>query len=500
MLLKSNTLLQSGKYRIIRVLGQGGFGITYLAEHSILDKLVAIKEFFPKDFCWRDEDTSTLQIYRPNQIELVEKLKRRFIKEAKNIAKLDHPGIIKIHDIFEENDTAYYVMDYIDGINLNEMVKHQGPLPEKKAVEYICKVGEALCYIHDRKMTHFDVKPANIIIRKDNDSPILIDFGQSKQYDKDNESTSTLLQGVSQGYSPIEMYTHGTVSEFSPQTDIYSLGATLLFLITGKTPPSASIIAMEGLNLPYYISQPVSKTVQLAMQVKKSERFMNLQIFLTTLQLINKTSITPKIINLTNEFKKFTDSSKNIKKISAKKFTQNNDNNHIFEHSKLIFGLLFSLIFIIIGILGIIISQCQRSYTPLVSPADSDSIEVVEIIEVVVDSIAPAAADSVSAVNQYHPEYIENYNSVGKFTGEVHWNGYENTPNGYGAIDYYENDSDNREYYQGYFSNGLREGKGTLKWKNGEYYYGTWHNDKWLDGTIYYPDGNTRKIIDGILQ
>ncbi|MDE6026561.1 MAG: serine/threonine protein kinase [Muribaculaceae bacterium] len=247
MQLKTNSRLQSGKYRIIRVLGQGGFGITYLAENILLGKKVAIKEFFPKDFCGRD-NTSHLTLGTQNNAETVSKLKHRFLKEAQNISKLNHSGIVHIHDVFEENNTAYYVMDYIEGENLNEMVKRNGPLPEDKAVSYIKKVGEALDYIHSRNMTHFDVKPANIVVRKADDQPILIDFGLSKQYDSQGDATSTLMQGVSQGYSPLELYNYGSVSSFSPQTDVYSLAATLYFLVSGKTPPTPSEIMENGLK------------------------------------------------------------------------------------------------------------------------------------------------------------------------------------------------------------------------------------------------------------
>ena len=277
MNLKENTTLQSGKYRIIRVLGQGGFGITYLAEHTLLDKLVAIKEFFPKDFCGRAGDTSALHIYSPNQKELVDKLKRRFMKEAKNIAKLDHPGIIKIHDIFEENNTAYYVMDYVEGENLSQIVKRKGPIPTREAISYFKKIGEALSYVHSNKMTHFDVKPANIIINKKNSNPVLIDFGFSKQFDKNNEATSTLLQGVSHGFSAIEMYSTDLIDSFSPQTDVYSLGAILLFLLTGKVPPSASEIANRGLKIPSYVNTYCSNTIKRAMEVKQEKREMNIK-------------------------------------------------------------------------------------------------------------------------------------------------------------------------------------------------------------------------------
>ena len=271
MQLKTNSRLQSGKYRIIRVLGQGGFGITYHAENILLGKKVAIKEFFPKDFCGRD-NTSHLTLGTQNNAETVSKLKNRFLKEAENISKLNHPGIVHIHHIFEENNTAYYVMDYIDGENLNEIVKRSGPLSEGKAVKYIEKVGEALEYIHSRNMTHFDVKPANIVIRRKDDEPILIDFGLSKQYDVHGDATSTLMQGISQGYSPIELYNYGAVSTFSPQTDVYSLGATLLYLVSGKVPPQPSSIIENGLDLSYVGDSKLRDVIVSSMQVGRGKR------------------------------------------------------------------------------------------------------------------------------------------------------------------------------------------------------------------------------------
>ncbi len=121
--LQIGTTLRGGTYRIDEVLGQGGFGITYLATDLSLDKHVAIKEFFPKDYCDRDSTTSHVTLGTQSTSEFVGKLKSKFLKEAKNIAKFDHPNIIKIHAAFEENNTAYYVMDFIKGESLSNRVK-----------------------------------------------------------------------------------------------------------------------------------------------------------------------------------------------------------------------------------------------------------------------------------------------------------------------------------------------------------------------------------------
>lgn len=227
--LKPGALLRHDTYRIERILGQGGFGITYLATDLSLERYVAIKEFFPKDYCDRGESTSYITVGTSSNIELVSRLKAKFLKEARNIAKFDHPGIIKIHTAFEENNTAYYVMDYIEGSNLNEIVKSSGALSESKAVNYITQVGDALDYIHKHNVNHLDIKPANIMIRRSDDRPILIDFGLSKQYDSEGNQTSTTPTGISHGYAPMEQYKAGGVSEFfTSNRRIFSCSDSLL--------------------------------------------------------------------------------------------------------------------------------------------------------------------------------------------------------------------------------------------------------------------------------
>ena len=118
--------------------------------------------------------------------------KEKFVKEARTIACLDHPGVVRIHDVFEENGAAYFVMDFIEGENLNDIVKREGALSEERALGYIRQVADALSYVHGHNIMHLDVKPANIIVRKSDDKAILIDFGTSKQYDSEGSQTSVM--------------------------------------------------------------------------------------------------------------------------------------------------------------------------------------------------------------------------------------------------------------------------------------------------------------------
>lgn len=276
-----------GNYRIERILGQGGFGITYLATDLALDRLVAIKEFYPKDFCNRENDTSQVSIGTANNQELVERLKMKFLKEARNIAKFNNPYIIKIYTIFEANNTAYYVMEYIEGENLRELVKRAGALPRKKALDYIKKIGKALEYVHSHHINHLDIKPANILIRKADDTPILIDFGLSKEYNAQGHQTSTTPTGISHGFAPIEQYNAIGISEFSPTTDLYSLAATLYFLLTGKVPPAAPEMPEIGLTFPNRIPENIQKAIARGMSFSRSQRHQSVREFLRELENSN---------------------------------------------------------------------------------------------------------------------------------------------------------------------------------------------------------------------
>ena len=271
MPLAPNTLLQSGKYKIVRFLSSGGFGCTYEGEHVMLHKRIAIKEFFVRDFCNRDENSSHVTVGTQSKVALVEKLRKKFIDEAVALSQLTHPNIVSVSDVFIENGTAYYVMDFIDGKSLQQILKERGALPECEAISYIKDVAEALKYVHSLNRLHLDIKPGNIMVTNVGHAK-LIDFGASKQYDEvDGENTSTLL-GKTPGYAPIEQMGN-TVRMFTPATDIYALGATMYKCLTGNTPPDATLLMDEGLDpFPASVSENTQKVVEKAMEVSKKNR------------------------------------------------------------------------------------------------------------------------------------------------------------------------------------------------------------------------------------
>ena len=275
--------MQGGKYRIERELGHGGFGITYLAVQTGLNRRVAIKEFFMAEYCNRDAETSHVSVPSEGSKELVARFRNKFVKEAQNIACLKHPHIIGIHDVFEENGTAYYVMEYLDHGSLADLVKQRGRLPEADALRYTRQIADALSYIHARKMNHLDVKPGNILV-DEADGAVLIDFGLSKRYDDEGNQTSTTPVGISHGYAPLEQYKKSGVGTFSPATDIYSLGATLYKLVTGSTPPDANDVSEDGLPpFPSSVSAAVAAAVEQAMQPRRKDRPQSVDAFLALL-------------------------------------------------------------------------------------------------------------------------------------------------------------------------------------------------------------------------
>ncbi len=241
-MLQAGTILH-GTYKIEKILGQGSFGITYLAEHTNLGKKVAIKEFFMKELNSRGEDGS---ITGMSGSSLSQNYCQKFKKEAINLSRLDHPNIVRVTDSFSENGTFYYVMDFIEGQNLNDYIKSHY-IDEAEAVSIIKSVADALIYMHEEKhMLHLDLKPGNVMRRNSDGHVFLIDFGLSKHYSTDGQpETSTTIGLGTAGYAPIEQGNQAKNGEFRPTIDVYALGATFYKLLTRETPPPASDLVSD---------------------------------------------------------------------------------------------------------------------------------------------------------------------------------------------------------------------------------------------------------------
>ena len=283
------TYLQNGRYEILRYISSGGFGCTYEARDTKFKskyKTVAIKEFFAKDFCNRDTLSNSVVVGTLSKKELFEKLRNKFIDEAEALYDLQHSNIVRVTDKFEENGTAYYVMDYIDGKSLNTLIEEKGCLGEHEALGYIRQVAAALDFVHKHNRLHLDVKPHNIMIDGEGKA-ILIDFGVSKQYDEVNGENTSTLMGHTPGYAPIEQLGNG-ITQFTPATDIYSLGATLYKALTGETPIAAhqraSSQKLKELHFPEEISRSTCSAVEHSMQLYVENRPQSIAEFLALLE------------------------------------------------------------------------------------------------------------------------------------------------------------------------------------------------------------------------
>ena len=286
--LKQGSTLKGVKYKIVKMLGQGTFGITYLAQTRIsmdgqLGKMdvnvnVTIKEFFMSDLNNRSADGTNVE---KTSSTLVKNYLSKFRREAENLAKLHHPNIVKVLEVFDENNTTYYVMEYIDGETIDDLIKSKGHLSEREALDITRHVCAALSYMHEHKMLHLDLKPKNLM-RNSEGNIFLIDFGLAKQYTEDGEPESSTSIGLgTPGYAPIEQANYKKDGSFPVTLDIYALGASLYKMLVGKTPPEASFVLNEGLPLSQLKSMGVSDgtidIVKKAMAPMKKERYQSVQ-------------------------------------------------------------------------------------------------------------------------------------------------------------------------------------------------------------------------------
>ena len=238
-ILHLGTRLRSGSYSIGRLLGRGGFGITYLGADNRLGRPVALKEFFPAGAVRRGTTVVPPPTLGSSEYNTA---KQRFLQEAQCLARFHHPSIVAVYDVFEENATVYMVMEYLRGENLGHKLERCGkPLPESELVAIMEPIVDALDGMHAQGVLHRDIKPENIMLADGNGTvrPVLIDFGSARDF----VGGATIRHSVvlTPGYAPLEQYTES--QRRGPFTDVYALAATLYHLATGVQPPPATDFA-----------------------------------------------------------------------------------------------------------------------------------------------------------------------------------------------------------------------------------------------------------------
>ncbi len=290
------------QYHIEEVLGQGGFGITYKVWAIIrygqieMKAWFAIKEHFVRGRCHRAADGKTVE-YSIEAKEDVEDSLKDFIKEGRLLHQICHvknPNdkqndgwrhVVPVNEVIETNNTAYFVMQYLDGGS----IKSKAPMGEEQALSYMRPICQAVAYIHRHGILHMDIKPENIVMRRDlktqYEEPVLIDFGVSLHFDRKGNLTTTHTSfGRTDGYSPIEQY--GAVTDFQPKIDVYALGATLFYLLTGTVPPMSLILERAQLEsmLPENLSQRTRAALLHAMTKEPSRRTPSASRFIEELE------------------------------------------------------------------------------------------------------------------------------------------------------------------------------------------------------------------------
>ncbi|RYX85932.1 hypothetical protein EON83_04025 [bacterium] len=275
------TRLHNGNFSVGKVLGQGGFGITYKGGDATLRRVVAIKEFFPLGVIRHNTE---IRFDRTLSVADYNAIKSKFIDEAHRLAQFAHPGIVRVFSVFEENNTAYIVMEFLEGQSLERHIRDSKRLGEIEVVDLAVKIGAALSVIHGAGLIHRDIKPDNIMLTNDG-RVVLIDFGTARAFASDKTIKQTAM--LTPGYAPLEQY--GQQARFGAYTDVYALGATLYHALMGETPPPATDIACGiELKVPHTvnpaISRNVSQALMWAMKTKADERPQSIAAFLEALK------------------------------------------------------------------------------------------------------------------------------------------------------------------------------------------------------------------------
>ncbi len=286
--LRSGVSLQEGHFAIESLLAAGAFGATYLAHDEILNRPVVIKEYFPEGCRRSGEQVIPYHIQNPDDFT---NARERFLEEARVLAQFHHPGIVAVYNFFEANNTAYMVMEYLQGPTLLEVLNERGVLAPGEVLEVARQMCDALKSVHNAGMLHRDIKPNNAIWCEDG-RVVLVDFGLSEKFDdgssRHTRPLDTALRFGTPGYAPLEQYTHS--AQLGPPSDIYALGATLYHLRSGQAPLPATDRAC-GIELePLRSAHPVlNECILWAMSQEIKRRPASVEAFWERLSVADST-------------------------------------------------------------------------------------------------------------------------------------------------------------------------------------------------------------------
>lgn len=292
--LQPGTTLNNGKYVIENKIGEGGFGITYKAVQIGLNRIVCIKEYFPAGKCNRNVSSKTV-FPQGMTTELYDKYRSAFVNEAKMLAKMRHPNIVEVIDVFDENNTSYMVMEFIIGENIQKIVENEGPMSYDIAINYIGQITNAIDFLHKQHILHRDIKPENIMITSEYKA-ILIDFGAARAFEHDKIQSHTSM--FTRGYAPPEQYHKSSLK--GSFTDIYALGATLYFTLTGVEPIDSATRTIEKIKEPHELCQNVpdnaNRTIMKAMELDPQDRHQTIKEFMD--DILNISPSQKKVVEL----------------------------------------------------------------------------------------------------------------------------------------------------------------------------------------------------------
>lgn len=498
---------QLSDYRIEGPLGHGAFGITYLATDTMLNRKVAIKEYFPREFAARD---GTLLVKPAGNKEDRDNFSwglKRFLEEARVLALFDHPNIVPVRRFFEANGTAYLVMDYCDGVPLDSMISKNGSLTKDQVEKIIYPILDGLERVHKANFLHRDIKPANIFIKSDG-SPVLLDFGAARQEMLSHSRSVTSM--ATPGYAAFEQYsTHG---KQGPWTDIYGLGATIYRAITGDKPQDAPDRILAD-NLVPALERASGKfderfllAIDAAIAVRPENRPQSIAEWKRMLGVSQVTQQSPKI-DRAEETQKISSDSQPIER-------PNESNNLATKKSYLVIGgSVFSLV--TVAFIAYYFSSSQEkniAIAPIATPVPLPS-------PVATPASVPVENDKRAVPEQDEKKAEKKEGVLPPCIGEPNLKTWKNCRGTYvatdgehagdkytGDIDQNGNFSGNGTYtfasgnvYSGSMKEGVRVGKGTMTYKDGGKYIGDWKNDR-FDGVGTLTSPNGEKYVGGFKE